>query len=52
MDLLNEESFVAKSTKTGKVVNFGSRETRDAQLNPAIMKNLKREMLVHLQNLK
>ena len=32
MDLLNEESFVAKSTKTGKVVNFGSRETRDAAL--------------------
>jgi hypothetical protein len=32
MDLLNEESFVAKSTKTGKVVNFGSRETRDAAI--------------------
>ena len=32
MDLLNEESFVAKSTKSGKMVNFGSKETRDAAI--------------------
>jgi hypothetical protein len=32
MDLLNEESFVAKSTKSGKIVNFGSKETRDAAI--------------------
>ena len=32
MDLLNEESFVAKSKKSGKIVNFGSKETRDSAI--------------------
>ena len=32
MELLNEESFVAKSTKSGKIVNFGSKETRDSAI--------------------
>lgn len=32
MDLLNEESFVAKSKKSGKMVNFGSKETRDSAI--------------------
>ena len=36
MDLLNEESFVAKSTKSGKMVNFGSKETRDAAIKRMI----------------
>jgi hypothetical protein len=32
MDLLNEETFVAKSKKSGKMVNFGSKETRDTAI--------------------
>ena len=32
MDLINEESFVAKSKKSGKMVNFGSKETGDSAI--------------------
>jgi len=32
MDLLNEDNFVAKSKKSGKMVNFGSKETRDSAI--------------------
>jgi hypothetical protein len=32
MDLLNEDNFVAKSKKSGKMVNFGSEETKDSAI--------------------